>query len=107
MVVEDYQTGTSVCELSRRYGVSRYSIQSWCGLRKEVELRHAVFPDALAVFHDLSNHPKRNTELEMDGCFFCGSHRRGHGNLFSFCRYRKAFRFTVIESRIQKECRTA
>ena len=29
----------SVCELSRQYGVNRYSIQSWCGLRKELELR--------------------------------------------------------------------
>ncbi|MBW7571893.1 transposase [Caproiciproducens faecalis] len=39
-VIKAYQTGTSVCELSRQYGISRYSIQSWCGLRKEVELRH-------------------------------------------------------------------
>ena len=39
-VIQEYQSGTSVCELSRRYGISRYSIQSWCGLRKEVERRH-------------------------------------------------------------------
>ncbi|MGX8700925.1 transposase [Caproiciproducens sp.] len=42
MVVEEYRTGISVSELNRRYGVSRYAIQSWCGLRKEVELRHAA-----------------------------------------------------------------
>jgi len=41
-VRKENQEGVSVRELSRRYGVSRYAIQSWCGLRKEVELRHAA-----------------------------------------------------------------
>lgn len=40
MVVEGYAKGTSIAGLSRQYGISRYAIQSWCGLRKEVELRH-------------------------------------------------------------------
>jgi transposase-like protein len=39
-IVEAYSKGTTVRELSRQYGISRYAIQSWCGLRKEVELRH-------------------------------------------------------------------
>ncbi len=41
-VAKAYQKGTGVRELSRQYGISRYAIQSWCGLRKEVELRHAT-----------------------------------------------------------------
>lgn len=42
MVVQAYRSGIGVRELSRQYGISRYAIQSWCGLRKEVELRHAA-----------------------------------------------------------------
>lgn len=34
--------GKSQREISREYGISRYALQSWCGLRKEVEMRHAV-----------------------------------------------------------------
>lgn len=42
MVQCEYKTGVGVRELSRKYGISRYAIQSWCGLRPEVELRHAA-----------------------------------------------------------------
>lgn len=42
MVVEGYRKGASIAGLSRQYGISRYAIQSWCGLRKEVELRQAA-----------------------------------------------------------------
>ncbi len=34
--------GKSQREISREYGISRYALQSWCGLRKEVEMRHAA-----------------------------------------------------------------
>ena len=41
----EYEEGNNVREHSRKYGVSRYAIQSWCGLRKEVEQRLAMpFP---------------------------------------------------------------
>ena len=30
-----YQEGISITEVSRQYGISRYAIQSWCGLRRE------------------------------------------------------------------------
>lgn len=36
-VVHKYRQGESVYALSRKYGVSRYAIQCWCGLRKEYE----------------------------------------------------------------------
>lgn len=42
MVVQAHSSGISVGQLSRQYGISRYAIQSWCGLRKEVEFRHAA-----------------------------------------------------------------
>lgn len=42
MIVQAHQQGSSIASLSRTYEISRYTIQSWCGLRKEVELRHAA-----------------------------------------------------------------
>ena len=41
-IIAEHKKGISVWELSRKYEISRYSIQSWCGLRPEVELRHAA-----------------------------------------------------------------
>ena len=42
MVRDENSRGISQMELSRKYGISRYAIQSWCGLRPEVELRQAA-----------------------------------------------------------------
>ena len=39
IVREEYAQGVSQIELHRKYGVSRYTIQSWCELRKEVNIR--------------------------------------------------------------------
>ena len=39
IIREEYSQGASQKELSRKYGVSRYAIQSWCGLRREVNRR--------------------------------------------------------------------
>lgn len=41
-IITAYRSGKSITGLSREYGISRYAIQSWCGLRKEVELRQAA-----------------------------------------------------------------
>ncbi len=38
----EHEEGAGLRELSRKYGVSKYSVESWCGLRKEVEMRHAA-----------------------------------------------------------------
>ena len=38
-IVAEQRKGKSVCSLSAKYGVSRYTIQSWCGLRPEVNRR--------------------------------------------------------------------
>ena len=39
IIVAEQRKGKSVCSLSAKYGVSRYTIQSWCGLRPEVNKR--------------------------------------------------------------------
>jgi len=36
---KEYREGASQLSLNKKYGISRYTIQSWCGLRKEVNLR--------------------------------------------------------------------
>lgn len=38
----EYEAGESMHALSRKYGVSRYSVESWCGKRPEVNLRQAA-----------------------------------------------------------------
>lgn len=42
MVRKEREQGASLKGLSKKYGVSKYTVQSWCGLRPEVELRHAA-----------------------------------------------------------------
>lgn len=37
-IVEEYKNGNSVKSLSKRYNVSRWAIQNWCGLVKEKEI---------------------------------------------------------------------
>ena len=36
---KEYNEGASQRSLNKKYGISRYTIQSWCGLRSEVNLR--------------------------------------------------------------------
>lgn len=36
---KEYKEGASQLLLNKKYGISRYTIQSWCGLRREVNLR--------------------------------------------------------------------
>ena len=38
-IIAEQKEGRSVRSLSEKYGVSRYTIQSWCGLRPEVNRR--------------------------------------------------------------------
>lgn len=40
-VRKEVQAGQSQREISRRYGISGYTVQSWCGLRPETKLRQA------------------------------------------------------------------
>ena len=36
---KEYNEGASQRSLNKKYGISRYTIQSWCGLRNEVNRR--------------------------------------------------------------------
>ena len=38
-IKQEYDAGASMMSLHRKYGVSVYSIESWCGLRPEVNRR--------------------------------------------------------------------
>ena len=40
-IVEEHRRGAGLRWLERKYGISRYSISSWCGLRPEVNIRQA------------------------------------------------------------------
>lgn len=39
MVQNECKTGVGVQELSRKYGISRYAIQSWCGFRFRIGIQ--------------------------------------------------------------------
>ena len=41
-VRQEIAAGKSQNEISRKYGISRYAIQSWCSLRPETRLRQAA-----------------------------------------------------------------
>lgn len=55
-VIARIAAGESQNQLSRELGISRYSIQSWCGLRPETKLRQLTpLPEG---------RPKRNKTIE-------------------------------------------
>ena len=68
IVVAKQREGESVQSLSRKYGISRYSIQWWCGLRPEVNRRQITplkrgRPSSKSNPENLENKVKR---LEME-----------------------------------------
>ena len=68
MIITKQREGESVQSLSRKYGISRYSIQSWCGLRPEVNRRQVTpmkrgRPSSKVTSKNLKNKVKR---LEME-----------------------------------------
>ena len=68
MIITKQREGESVQSLSRKYGISRYSIQSWCGLRPEVNRRQITplkrgRPSSKGTSESLENKVKR---LEME-----------------------------------------
>ena len=67
-IVKELKEGSSQRELSVKYGVSRYAIQSWCGLRPETLLRQAA---PLAKGRSKKNktiedYEKENRRLKME-----------------------------------------
>ena len=62
------QAGKSQREISRRYGISRYTIQSWCGLRPETKLRQAapLRRGRPRKIKTIENYEKENKRLKME-----------------------------------------
>ena len=62
------EEGASQKELSREYGVSRYSIQSWCGNRPETLLRQAApLPKGCSKkVKTIEDYEKENKRLKME-----------------------------------------
>lgn len=60
--------GSSQKEISRKYGISRYSIQSWCGLRPETQLRQiAPLPKGRPKANKtIEDYVKENRRLRME-----------------------------------------
>ena len=63
-----FNQGKSVSYLSKVYGISRYSIQSWCGLRPETKLRQiAPLPRGRAkAVKSVDDYKKENKRLKME-----------------------------------------
>ncbi|MBQ6795016.1 MAG: hypothetical protein IJO83_02595 [Clostridia bacterium] len=63
-----YKEGQSVKALSRIYGISRYSIQSWCGLRPETKIRQiAPLPKGRPkAIKNIDDYKKENKRLKME-----------------------------------------
>ena len=67
-VRKEVQAGKSQREISRRYEISRYTIQSWCGLRPETKLRQVAplrrgRPRKIKTIED---YEKENKRLKME-----------------------------------------
>ena len=62
------EEGTSQKELSREYGVSKYSVQSWCGKRPETRLRQlAPLPKGRPKKQKtIDDYKKENLRLKME-----------------------------------------
>ena len=67
-VRERIASGESQKQLSKELGISRYSIQSWCGLRPETKLRQiAPLPkDKPKANKTIDDYQKENKRLRME-----------------------------------------
>ena len=62
------EEGAGIRELSREYGVSKYSVQSWCGKRPETLLRQAApLPKGRSKnVKTIEDYEKENRRLKME-----------------------------------------
>ena len=66
IIQEEYSQGASQIKLSKKYGVSRYTIQSWCGLRSEVNRRKIAPSKKGRPTSKPENLEKKVRRLEME-----------------------------------------
>ena len=65
---QEIAEGKSQNEVSSEYGISRYTVQSWCGLRPETKLRQTAplpkgRPEKIKTIED---YEKENKRLKME-----------------------------------------
>ena len=67
-ILERIAAGETQKQLSRELGISRYSIQSWCGLRPETKLRQsAPMPEGRPKKNKtIEDYEKENKRLRME-----------------------------------------
>ena len=60
--------GKSQNEVSCEYGISRYTVQSWCGLRPETKLRQAapLHKGRPGKIKTIEDYEKENKRLKME-----------------------------------------
>ena len=63
-----YEEGETVRSLSKEYGISRYAIQSWCGLRPETEIRQIapLHKGRSKAVKTIQDYEKENKRLKME-----------------------------------------
>lgn len=68
IIRQRYKEGESIMSISRETGISRYSIQSWCGLRPETKLRQMVpMPKGCPrTVKTIEDYEKENKRLRME-----------------------------------------
>ena len=66
IIVAEQKEGKSIRSLSAKYGVSRYTIQSWCGLRPEVNRRQIAPVKRGRTSYKPEDLEKKVKRLEME-----------------------------------------
>lgn len=65
-IKKEYETGASMKSLCKKYGISFYSVESWCGLRPEVNIRQAAPLKRARPTNKQEDLEKKVKRLEME-----------------------------------------
>ena len=67
-IVKEYNSCVSQSEISKKYHISHYSIQSWCGLRPETEVRQIapLSKGRPKKVKNIEDYKKENKRLKME-----------------------------------------
>ena len=67
-IIQEYKSGVSQNEISKKHNISRYTIQSWCGLRPETKMRQiAPLPKGRSKkIRSIEDYKQENKRLKME-----------------------------------------
>ncbi len=67
-IIQEYKSGVSQNEISKKHSISRYTIQSWCGLRPETKMRQiAPLPKGRPKkVKSIEDYKQENKRLKME-----------------------------------------